>query len=222
MTGSSRAREILVMAVITAASCIGSVGLTFALTSLPEIQSTANGNAGQAYGAAAAATSVVVLIYIARTFHQQGEEARMHREVLEAQRIELSLQREDALNQHKSTHRSAEAAVRGQHLKLLQMAIEDPLLMTCWPNYGRDISDDRRKQYMYCNLIISHHCMCYELGYFTDEEVEESLHNIFGSEMIREFWEKTRAPRNSTTPYGGQMRKFYEVAELAYLRRVSQ
>jgi hypothetical protein len=221
MTGSSRAREVCVMLAIMAASCVGSVGLTLVLTSLPQIQSTSNGNAGQAYGAAAAAASMVVLIYIARTFRQQGDEARMHREVLDAQRLELSLQREEAHDLHQNTRRSAEAAVREQHIKLLQMAIEDPLLMKCWPSYGRNISDDRRKQYMYCNLIISHQCMCYELGYFTDAEIEESLYRIFSSAIIREFWEKTRIGRNSATPYGGKMRKFYETTELAYLRRVS-
>ncbi|MFE7856846.1 DUF6082 family protein [Streptomyces sp. NPDC057403] len=207
------------MVIVVVGSCLVSVGLTIGLTNLPGIQSNAQGNAGQAYGAAAATASVIVLIYIARTFHQQGEEARMHREALEAQRLELAMQREGAQEQYKSAQRAAEAAVRSQHRKLLHMAIEDPLLMECWPRYG-EVSEARRKQYMYCNLIISHHCMCYELGYFTDAEVEYSLYHIFESEVVREFWEVTRRGRDRTTPHGGTMRKFYDMAEVAYMRRV--
>lgn len=220
MAMPSGRRETYILVVTTVASCVGSFVLTLALTSLPAIQSTATGNAGQAYGAAAATTSVVVLVYIARTFRHQSTEAHMHREVLEAQTAELCLQRETSQEQHKTVQRSAEAAVRGQHIKLLEMAINDPLLMGCWPGYSPGISDDRRKQYMYCNLIISHHCMCYELGYFTDEEVEASLYHLFGSEIVRSFWETTRMPRNHTAPHGGLMRKFYDMTELAYMRRV--
>ncbi|MEV8545623.1 DUF6082 family protein [Streptomyces sp. NPDC051572] len=214
-------RETCILGITTLVSCVGSVGLTLALTSLPVIQSSATGNAGQAYGAAAAATSVVVLIYIARTFRQQGDEARMHREVLEAQTAELSLQRESSQDQHKTVQRSAEAAVRARHIKLLEMAINDPELMQCWPIYGVADSDEHRKQYLYCNLIISHHCMCYELGYFTDEEVEQTLYHTFGNEIVCNFWEATRPARTRTAWHGGQMRKFYDLAELTYLRRLS-
>jgi cell division protein FtsL len=214
-------RETCILGITTLVSCIGSVGLTLALTSLPVIQSSATGNAGQAYGAAAAATSVVVLIYIARTFRQQGDEARMHREVLEAQTAELCLQRESTQGQHKTVQRSAEAAVRARHIKLLEMAINDPELMRCWPIYGISDSDECRKQYLYCNLIISHHCMCYELGYYSDDEVELTLRHIFTNEIVRSFWEATREARSRNSQYGGIMRKFYDLVELTYTRQLT-
>jgi len=228
---SRRMQEAYALGVITLVSCIGSVGLTLALTSIPAVQSTAMGNAGQAYGAPAAATSIVVLIYIARTFRLQSEESRLQREILvsqtqesrlqretlEAQTTELALQRESSLDQHKTARRSAEAAVRARHIKLLEMAINDPLLMECWAGYSSNISNDRKKQYLYCNLIISHCCMCYELGYVNDDEVQASLRHILSNEVVREFWESTRAPRNIVAPHGGKLRKFYDFAELAYL-----
>lgn len=212
MAISGRIRETYILGIIALVSCIGSIGLTLALTSLPVVQSTATGNAGQAYGAAAAATSVIVLAYIARTFRHQGDEARKNREL-------LSLQREDTQGQHEmALQRSAQATIQGQHLKLLQMAIDDPLLMQCWPNYSPiDASDELRRQFMYCNLIISHHYMTYELGHFNDQEVEESLRYIFKSEAVRSFWENSRPSRSRTAPYGGLMRKFYDMAEVAYL-----
>ncbi|GGL62484.1 hypothetical protein GCM10010129_02610 [Streptomyces fumigatiscleroticus] len=197
------------------------MGLTLALTHLPALQSNAAANAGQAFGSAAAASSVVVLFYIARTFHHQGKESRMHRELLEAQRLELAMQRQVAEGQHKSAQQAAAAALRRQHQSLFRMAIGDPLLMDCWPGYGPDVTGDRRRQYMYANLVISHHAMCYELGYYTDDEVEEALFHTFGSAVTKEFWEATRSSRDSSTPYGGGMRKFYDLAESAYHRHVS-
>ncbi|MFG3254134.1 DUF6082 family protein [Streptomyces sp. NPDC048172] len=214
-------RETYLLVVTTLVSCLGSYALTWALTSFPAIQSTSMGNAGQAYGAAAATTSVVVLVYLARTFRHQSEEAHLHRQVMEAQVSELGLQRETTQDQHKTVQRSAEAAVRGQHVKLLEMAINDPLLMGCWPDYGPDVSPERSKQYMYCNLVVSHHYMCYQLGYSTDDEVEASLHHLFGNEILRSFWGTTRTPRGRTAPYGGPMRKFYDLADLAYARRLA-
>lgn len=211
MAISGRIRETYILGIITLISCIGSVGLTLVLTSLPVIQSTAAGNAGQAYDAAAAATSVIVLVYIARTFRHQGDEARINREL-------ISLQRDDTQGQHKTVQRSAEAAVRARHIKLLEMAINDPELMQCWPVYGIADSDERRRQYLYCNLIISHHCMCYELGYYSDDEVEQTLRHIFTNEIVRSFWETTREARSRNAPHGGTMRKFYDLAELTYLR----
>ncbi|WP_158711515.1 DUF6082 family protein [Streptomyces xylophagus] len=218
MAMTSHMREACILGITTLAACVGSAGLTVLLTSLPAIQSTATSNAGQAYGGAAAATSVVVLIYIARTFRHQNDEARMHREVLEAQTAELCLQRESTQDQHKTVRRSAEAAVRARHIKLLEMAMNDPELMECWPNYSPGISAARRKQYMYCNLIISHYCMCYELGYITDNEAEENLVHIFNSDFVRDFWKSSRVSRGHTAPYGGSMRKFYDIAEIAYAR----
>ncbi|MFG2799450.1 DUF6082 family protein [Streptomyces pseudovenezuelae] len=221
MTMSDHMREACILGITTLVSCVGSFGLTMLLTSLPAIQSQADSNAGQAYGSAAAATSVVVLLYIARTFRHQNDEARMHREVLEKQTAELCMQRESTQDQHKTVQRSAEAAVRARHIKLLEMAMNDPDLMECWPNYRTGSSNTRRKQYMYCNLIISHLSMCYELDYLTDGEIEENLQHIFKSELIREFWQSSRAPRSHTAPYGGRMRKFYEIADNAYSRSTS-
>lgn len=219
MAMSSHMREACILGITTLAACAGSAGLTMLLTSLPAIQSPATSNAGQAYGAAAAATSVVVLIYIARTFRHQNDEARMHREVLEAQTAELCLQRESAQGQHKTVRRSAEAAVRARHIQLLEMAINDPALMKCWPIYGLADTDEQRKQYLYCNLIMSHHYMCYELEYVTDEELEESLYHAFSNDILRNFWKASRPGRNRSTPHGGHMRKFYDLAELSYARQ---
>ncbi|WP_190086802.1 DUF6082 family protein [Streptomyces longisporoflavus] len=221
MTRADQIKNICTLAALIAVSCGGSVALTVLMTNLPVLQSSANGNAGDAFGSAAAASSVVVLFYIARTFHHQGEESRMQRQLLEAQRLELAMQREVAVEQHRSAQQAAAAALRRQHQSLLQMAIGDPLLMECWPGYGPRVTGSRRRQYMYSNLVISHHAMCFDLGYYTDDEIEEALYHTFSSAVTKEFWQETRSRRNGSTPYGGSMRKFYELAEAAYTRRMS-
>jgi hypothetical protein len=202
------------------ASCLGTIFLTLMLVRVPGIQSSDSGNAGQAFGAAAAATSAVVLIYIARTFRRQGSDSRMHLDVLDAQRAELALQREDARSSHEILQRTAEAAVRGQHQGLMHMAIEDPELAAVWPGYGPEVPEERTKQYLYANLIVSFHCMVYMLNYYTDHEAEENICYLFKSRVIRDFWEDTREARTQNSPYGGKMRKFYELAESAYQRDV--
>lgn len=220
MAASRRTREVWILVTITTASCAATIGLTVLLTSFSEIQSTARGNAGQSFGAAAAAASVVVLIYIARTFHQQGEESRMQREVLDAQRAELALQRQVAENQHETARRVAEAAIREQHRQLLQMALDDPRLMTVWPQYAPDMPEELTRQFMYANLIVSHLSMCWELGYLDDDACASSLYYTFSSVTMRQFWEQTRAARDCATPHTGKMRQFYDAAEMAYQRQL--
>jgi hypothetical protein len=157
-----------------------------------------------------------VLLYAARSFHQQAEEFKMRREEMAVQCEEMRAQREDARYAHKSAFRAAEAAVRGQHLLLTRMAIEDPDLSEVWPEYAGNINQMRAKQYRYANLIISFQCMSYQLKYNTEDETLNIMRHLFSSPIIHEFWVTTRGARNSGTPYGGSMRKFYELAELAF------
>lgn len=206
---------------VAAISCLGSIALTLALVRIPGLQSSGSGNAGQAFGAAAACASFFVLLYAARSFHQQAEEFRMRREEMAAQCEEMRMQREDARLGHEGAQRTAEAAVRGQHLALTRMAIEDPVLSAVWPGYGSEADEVRTKQYRYANLIVSFQCMAYQLKYNTDDEALEIMAHLFSSPIIHSFWEETRAGRNRCTPYGGAMRKFYDLAELAFERHTS-
>ncbi len=203
-------------------SCAGSIALTLALVRIPGLQSSESGNAGQAFGAAASCASFFVLLYAARSFHQQAEEFKMRREEMATQCEEIRAQREDARLGHESAFRTAEAAVRGQHMALMRMAIEDQELSAVWPGYGMDSNPQRVKQYRYANLIISFQCMAYQLKYHTDDEALEAMQHLFSSPIIRDFWIETRVGRNRVTPYGGSMRKFYDLAELAFERHSTE
>lgn len=211
-------RHVCVVSIVGAVSVVGSIALTIVLVKIPGLQSSGSGNAGQAFGAAAASASFFVLFYMARSFRLQAEESRLRREEVAEQYAEMKLQRLDAKNGHNSAERMAEASVRGQHVVLMRLAIEDPELAAVWPSYGPGVSGDCKKQYFYANLIMSFQSMAYGLNYTNDDEALEVMQHLFSSPIIYDFWATTRPARNRITPYGGKMRKFYELAELAWQR----
>ncbi len=230
MSNGRSVRESGTMAGIAILACLASIVLTLALVRIPGLQSAQSGNAGQAFGAAPGATSIVVLVYVARSFNRQREETKLQREFLVSQQSELMAQkqaelmalREDARISNECALKVAEAAIRGQHHSLITAAIEDPLLADVWPSYGPDVSNETRKQFLYANQIVSFECMAYTLGVFNCTEAEEMMYHLFESALLRSFWEQTRTGRSQATPHGGKMQKFYEIAELAFQRRVTE
>ncbi|MFF3659687.1 DUF6082 family protein [Streptomyces olivochromogenes] len=230
MANGRSVKEIGATAAIALICCSASIALTLLLIRIPDLQSPQSGNAGQAFGAASGATSIVALIYLARTFHHQREEMRMHREILVAQQgetltqrqAELTALREDARISNECALKIAESAVRSQHHALISAAITDPTLADVWPPYGQGVAGDARKQFLYANQIVSFECMAYTLNVFDCNEAEAMMYYLFESAPMRNFWEITRAARLHSTPHGGKMQKFYELAENAYQRRLTE
>jgi hypothetical protein len=230
MAASETVKKIGVTASVALICCAASIALTLILIQIPALRSTQSGNAGQALGAASGATSVVALIYLGRTFHNQREEMRMQREMLASQQEEILTQRqselaalrEDARIGNECALKIAESAVRSQHHALISAAIADPTLAEVWPPYSQETSIDLRKQFLYANQIISFECMAYTLGVFNCDEAEALMYYLFDSIPMRTFWEASRSGRSESTPHGGKMQKFYELAENAYQRRLNE
>ncbi|MEU3340595.1 DUF6082 family protein [Streptomyces sp. NPDC006668] len=221
MVNGPRLRHAFIAIAVALASCLGAVALTMLLVRIPALQTSGSGNAGQAFGAAAAFASFFVLFYAVRTFRQQIEEFHMRRTEMSNQQEFMRNQRADAREAHdRRHHSSAEATLRGQLIALMTMAIENPALAEVWPSYGPGISDERRAQYLYANLIISWQYLAHTLNSITDDEVLEVMRYLFSSPIIHEFWCQTRAARSQITPYGGTLPKFYELADLAFDRRI--
>jgi hypothetical protein len=216
MSGLRMLKELATVSMMVMASCVASILVTMFLVRVPGLQSPQSGNAGQAFGAAAGVTSMIVLVYMVRTFHQQRQETQMQRELLDAQLNEVMSQSEYARVNNECAQRMAEATVRAQHYALIGAAMDDPLLADVWPSWGSDISEEKRKQFLYANLIVSFQCMAYMVNYMTADEVESSMFHLFRSDVIRDFWERSRSARAAGTAPGGAMWKFYEMTELAY------
>jgi hypothetical protein len=201
---AERALRFLGLGLLAAAAC---VLVTMAMTLVPGLQSQHSGNAGQAYGAVASASAVLVLFLMAKTFGLQREETSLQRRELELQReemrlqrTELELQREEMRRSAGELHRSAEAELRGLHMQLLKMSIDDPELAEVWPPYAPAVPPQQNRQYLYANLICSHLLLVHKLGMASDREMLGNLRYIVATPIFRAYWEGAEHLREELDP----------------------
>jgi hypothetical protein len=152
---------------------------------------------GQTFGALSALLSGVALVVLVGTFRLQHRELKGHQGELAQQRTEL--------------YRSAEAQVRMLHLELIKLALSDQSLAEVWPAYA-DLSPERRRQYLYANLILQQLMLQARIMPFTDQQVEAHLRHLFQGPVIREYWAATRAARKSVVR-GSAEEAFSELAD---------
>jgi hypothetical protein len=196
---AERALRFLGFAALAAAGC---ALVSMAMTLVPGLRTTGSGNAGQAYGAAASSSAVMVLFYMAKTLRLQRKETSLQRQELELQRQEMRLQRTELELQrnemHRSAgelHRTAEAELRRLHMQLLKMSIDDPELAEVWPEYAPGLSAKQNRQYLYANLMYSHFMLVHKLGMASDREMLGHLRYIIGTPIFRDYWEAARHMR---------------------------
>ncbi|MCZ4124226.1 DUF6082 family protein [Streptomyces sp. H39-S7] len=199
----------------TVAACCSCVALSLLLVHIPWLQSETSSNAGQALGAASAVSSTAVLIYMAGAIRVQHREVELHREALRTQQDALQEQCQVSGRANGELHRTSEALMRGLHMSLHRMAMDDPDLAVTWPSYSSDGSDLRNKQYLYMNQVLSLHLLAYETGY-TTAHIEGSFQHLFASRLWREFWESLRVSRAQEIPPGTAEAEFSEIVERAY------
>ena len=160
-----------------------------------------------AFGVVNSVFSALALIVVGLTLWVQYRELKMQRGELHEQRLTAD-RSTDAL------HKSAEADLRGRHVELLKMAIDDPLLAEVWPSYG-DVSADRAKQFLYANLIIQHLALMHSIG--RDEEyVLNVIRFCFSNPIVREFWERTMLGRQGMAATEARVRGFEQMCDRVY------
>lgn len=113
------------------------------------------------------------------------------------QRKELAMQRDALSKSHRELLRSAEADLRRLHMSLIQMAIDDPTLVDVWGDYRLEIPRERRRQYLYANLIFSHLYLNHKLQIVDSAEMLGYLHTLTKSEIFREYWAEAASSRAS-------------------------
>ncbi|MEU4617466.1 DUF6082 family protein [Streptomyces umbrinus] len=205
-------RVVLSFATITLA-CIGCVLISVALVRIPALQGDRSSNAGQAFGAAAAASSTVLLFYMARTMRMQEKESEMQRLVLESQQQIMQEQCSETRLMKSEVHRTSEALVRGLHISLLRDAIGDADLAATWPTLSGDLPREKKKQYLYINQVLSLHYLAFEVGDYSESQIEAALQALFTVPAWREFWQ-LRDPNR--TPGESVEAQFNVIAERAY------
>ncbi|GCD36566.1 hypothetical protein OEIGOIKO_04330 [Streptomyces chrestomyceticus JCM 4735] len=183
------------------------------MTMVPGLRTPGSGNAGQAYGAAASSTAVLVLFYMARTLRLQRDETSLQREELELQRAEmrlqraeLELQRDEMRRSAGELHRSAEADLRHLHMDLLKMSIGDPELAEVWPAFAPELTPKENRQYLYANLIYCHSMLAHKLEMLDDREALGHLRYIVRSPAFRGYWESARSMRAEMDPASHERR----------------
>jgi hypothetical protein len=176
--------------------------LSILLVHIPGLQSQGSANAGDAFGAAAASGSVVVLYYMARSLHiQQGEAVDQRRE-LHKQRVALQ--------------QTVEASIRSRHIELMRIAMEDPELAATWPSFRADRPQERNKQFLYISAVLSMHLLAYETGY-PEAEIESTLRRLFSrSPLWREFWAENADARAQTAVADTTKTRFDALVDRAF------
>lgn len=162
-----------------------------------------------AFGVVNSVFSALALIVVGLTLWVQYRELKM-------QRSELHEQRLTADESNRALHQSAEASFRELHMKLLEMAIDDPSLAQVWPPYGDDVSTGRARQFLYANLMLQHQAFAIRFAHRDPEYVRDTLRFCFTSPVVREFWARTMAGRRAMTPADPEIVAFEQICDEVY------
>ncbi len=109
---------------------------------------------GDYFGGLSAVLSGLALILLVVALLFQQHDLRLHRQ-------ELTLQREELAASRQELRRSAEADLRGLHVQLTQMAMDDPSLAEVWNDFPGEAPAATR-QHLYSNLLFSHFVLHYQ------------------------------------------------------------
>src|SRR5689334_6979398 len=114
-----RFRQFIATTGAILAACQGCAFVSVLLVQRPALQSDGSSNAGQAFGAASAASTTAALFYMARTMRMQKKESELQRLALQSQLEALEAQCDVAGLSRSELHRTSEALIRGLHMSLL-------------------------------------------------------------------------------------------------------
>jgi len=189
--GSSRVSLIVILLLIVVLS-VGLIGAS--PLALDVFQgSTSHWNRlsaiGQTYGAASAVLSVLAVIGVAVTLTLQTRDSRA-----------LRLQ-----------------AIRESHIRLLEMAMNDPELNKVWGPSGLSEPFVRQRQNMYANMILSQWEMSYATRTLTDDHLRVLASEFLSGTIGRDFWSLARQARLDTSE-SKLHRRFHEIIDDQYQR----
>ena len=144
---------------------------------------------GQTYGAASAVLSVLAVLGVAVTLVLQARDSRA-----------LRLQ-----------------AIRESHIRLMEMAMNDPELNKVWGPSGLSDPFVQQRQNMYANMILSQWEMSYATRTLTDDHLKLLAAEFLSGTIGREFWALARQARLDTSE-GKLNRRFHEIIDDEYRR----
>lgn len=174
-----RLRAILIAASLIMGTLLVAASVTIPIILLIRLNSTQLSRwseIGQALSPVGIFFSGIGFVAVAVTLLTQ------HRE-LQNQHDELSIAVEEQA-------RASEVAMRRLHTDLIKMAIEDPDLLSVWPDITP--GDLGSKKDHYCNLILNLQKLAYEAHTVELAELRGALSYLMTSSDMYLFWEKSR------------------------------
>jgi len=155
---------------------------------------------GDYFGAVSAVFSgIAVLLLVVTLFFQQRE--------LRLQREELSLQRQELIASREELRRSAAADLRGLHVQLTQMQMNDPALAEVWNDWpGQDPATVR--QFLFANLTYNQLLLLHEWGEMPEGEILAHARRLLRSPVFQQYWILSREAKQSLSPDSPEGRFF--------------
>ncbi len=152
-------------------------------------------NIGQTYGAASAILSALALGAVAVSLLVQARQTKV-------QQIQ---------------------AVRGFHLELLRMTLDDPAVyIPCW-GWNLDMPEEaRERQQIFMIMMMNYEAMGYAIGVVSESSLRGSfLADMFQSEVGRQYWNHARSAWTLDLSESRRGRRFVQIVEDEYNRAVA-
>lgn len=147
------------------------------------------GNAGQAYGFISAIFSALAFGVIAWSAQLQTKETR-------AQRLE---------------------SFRATHIRIFELALNDPYLLACWPMTQEEMGREKRQAYLNLLLWWWHYNFCEGLG--TEPELRYEVAYLLRGEAGREFLLRNR--RFRLEPQTRTSARFFQIIDEEYNKAIA-
>ncbi|MBC9718388.1 hypothetical protein H9Y04_38280 [Streptomyces sp. TRM66268-LWL] len=102
-------------------------------------------------------------------------------------------------------------------LDLLGKALSDPSLASVFDLHGGNVTDERRRQYLFANAMYTNALLAWRIENITEEQFIGYVRGMLQNEVFREYWDATRAQRLTLDDESDEARIGREVDKLADL-----
>ncbi|MCX4588684.1 DUF6082 family protein [Streptomyces sp. NBC_01549] len=125
--------------------------------------------------------------------------------------------------QARQTHIQNEEAHRSAHRELVLLTLSDPAYQVCWEPPNTRMTEERWRQLLVANLIVSMWSSDYKLGLMDDRTMLAILSDYFRGEIGRAYWHNSGPSWHAYLNEGrdGRQRRFVNLAEKAYTAAVA-
>ncbi|WP_055697106.1 MULTISPECIES: DUF6082 family protein [Streptomyces] len=149
----------------------------------------------QTYGALSAIFSAAALVGIVLSIAHQARQTRI---------------------QHEEAHRSA-------HRELTLLTLNDPAFLVCWEPPNTPVTQERWRQLLVSNLIVSMWSTDFKLNLCDEPTIRSTLLDYFRGEVGRAYWANSAPSWHRLTESGADRRlcRFVRIADEAYAAAVS-